>query len=280
MRHTILVALLAVMSVGCAPGEARQAEPQTSSQDIRVMVIGTYHFSNPGLDVNNIEADSVLTDSRQAELAALANSLAEFEPTLVAVERVAPAPYVDPVYLEFDTEDLQTVANERVQIGYRVASLAGLEAVYAIDEQPEGDEPDYFPYGALVQFAEETGKAEALAKVSDMSEVMSEFEEALKSESVSELLLRLNVNNPTDSFYWNVLTLGEGERQPGPELAAYWFLRNAKIFNKLTQVAQPGDRVIIVYGAGHGSWLREMVERTDGYVLEDIEPYLRAAMNP
>lgn len=38
--------------------------------------------------------------------------------------------------------------------------------------------------------------------------------------------------------------------------------------------------MIIVYGAGHGSWLREIVEKTDGYVLEDAGPYLRAAAIP
>lgn len=232
MRSAVLVALLAVGLVGCAEKTTLQAQPQTNSQDIHVMVIAVYHFDNPGRDLNNIEADSVLTDRRQKELAALANSLATFGPTLVAVERIAPPPYIDPVYSEYDPEDLQTVADERVQIGYRVASQAGLERVYAIDEQTEGDEPDYFPYGALLQFAEDTGKTQELEKISDLSETMAEFEEAQKSESVADLLLRLNVNNSADSFYWNVLTLGEGERQPGPELAAYWFMRNAKIFNK------------------------------------------------
>ena len=81
----------------------------------------------------------------------------------------------------------------------------------------------------------------------------------------------------TDDFYWNALTFGDGEDQPGPELAASWFLRNAKIFNKLVQATDPGDRVVVVYGAGHGHWLREMIERTDGFELEPVTPYLEAA---
>jgi hypothetical protein len=39
---------------------------------VEVMVLGTYHFGNPGLDLNNMKADSVLTPARQRELAAVA----------------------------------------------------------------------------------------------------------------------------------------------------------------------------------------------------------------
>ena len=36
---------------------------------IQVMVLGTYHFGNPGLDLHNMKVESVLTPAKQAELA-------------------------------------------------------------------------------------------------------------------------------------------------------------------------------------------------------------------
>ena len=81
---------------------------------------------------------------------------------------------------------------------------------------------------------------------------------------------RIGIGKQADTF-------GKGEEQSGAELASYWFMRNAKIFNKLVQTTKPGDRVIVVYGNGHGPWLRTMIEKTQGYELEPVMPYLQKA---
>ncbi|WP_417621150.1 DUF5694 domain-containing protein [Parasphingorhabdus sp.] len=250
-------------------GEAR--EP------VRVMVLGAYHFANPGADLNNAKADDVLTPKRQEELATLAETLKRFQPTVVAVEARAKPPYADAGFAEFQPEDLTRERNEVVQIGYRVAHAAGIRKVYAIDEQPSEGEPDYFPYGRVQQQAEETGDAERLKIMSDFGPMMARFEEEQNIKSIPELLMFWNGDSLPDEFYWNIITIGEGEKQTGAELAAYWFMRNAKIFNKMVQVTKPGDRVILVYGSGHRAWLREMIEKTSGYELEPVLPYLQQA---
>ncbi|MEM7729386.1 MAG: DUF5694 domain-containing protein [Pseudomonadota bacterium] len=252
-------------------------QPAVSPNDVTVMVLGTYHFANPGQDLNNLDAEDVLTPHRQAELAVLADVLAEFAPTVVAVERTAPPPYTDPVWAEYGPDMLAEQRDERVQIGYRLADRAGIDRVYAVDEQPGDGEPNYFPYDMLEQFADDTGRLADLEALSNWSGFMSSFEARQKTDTISALLAMMNGPEFTDDFYWNVIALGEGERQPGPELAAYWFMRNAKIINKLTQLVRPGDRVVLVYGAGHGHWLREMVERMPGYRLEPVQPYLERA---
>ncbi len=55
------------------------------------------------------------------------------------------------------------------------------------------------------------------------------------------------------------------------------YLRNAKIFAKLMRQAKPGDRIVVVYGAGHNYWLRHFAGATPGYVSVDPMPYLKAA---
>ncbi|MEM1106684.1 MAG: DUF5694 domain-containing protein [Pseudomonadota bacterium] len=275
MRLSVIFLSLGLMGACAAVGE--EEAPAADADSVRIMVIGTYHFGNPGQDLNNIQAASVLSPARQGELAALSETLLSFNPAVVAVERVAEPPYDDPVWPDFDAEMLASAADERVQIGYRLAAAAGIDRVYAIDEQSAGDEPSYFPYDVLSAFAEETGRTGELQSASDWTAYTQAFEAAQDVETVPALLMRTNGPDFTDDFYWNVLTLGEGERQPGAELAAYWFLRNAKIMNKLTQVTEPGDRVVVVYGAGHGHWLRQMIEEMDGYALEPVMPYLERA---
>ena len=79
-----------------------------------------------------------------------------------------------------------------------------------------------------------------------------------------------------DSYY-SLLRLGDGNEQPGADLNAMWYLRNAKIFAKLINVAKPGDRILVVYGAGHGYWLRHFASTTPGYSSVDVRPYLEKA---
>ena len=278
-RRPLLLTALAVCLAGLAGARAQERPDAPSPADeneVTVLVLGTYHFANPGMDLNNVDAVDVLSDRRQAELERLSRALVAFEPTVVAVEDTALPPYEAEGWATFTDDMLATTPNERVQIGFRVARDAAVDRVYAIDEQPGEGEPDYFPFDAVLDFAEAAGRQDELSRVVDMTAAMAAIE-AAQDRSIAEALIVANGDVLGDEMYWEILTYGEGERQPGPELAAYWFLRNAKIFNKLTQVTRPGDRVIVVYGSGHGHWLREMIERTPGYVLEPLTPYLERA---
>ena len=109
-----LLMLAAILCGG--PAMAEQPAP------IDVMVVGTYHMGNPGLDLANVKADDVLKPDRQKELEDLSAALAEFKPTKVMVERQAKTPdLVDSGYGQFTVSDLGSVRNERVQIAYRLA---------------------------------------------------------------------------------------------------------------------------------------------------------------
>ncbi len=69
--------------------------------------------------------------------------------------------------------------------------------------------------------------------------------------------------------------MGERATQPGADLNGGWYLRNAKIFAKLTQVTKPGDKVVVLFGAGHSYWLRHFVQNTPGFSLVEPADLLR-----
>jgi hypothetical protein len=253
-----------------------------TTKPIEVMVLGTYHFGNPGRDINNVKADLVLTPKRQAELARLAKALAAFHPTHVVIEHEVDSPDLSVEdYANFSDAMLAGKADESVQIGYRTARLAGLTTVNGIDEQPKADEPDYFPYENLQQVAAKFGETNMLAKANAPVAAWSKsFEAAQKTKSIAQLLTEMNsprsINGRMDSYY-GVLAVGDRDAQPGADLNAMWYLRNAKIFGKLMQIAKPGDRVLVIYGAGHLFWLRHFASLTPGYRSVDVLPYLAKA---
>ncbi len=253
-----------------------------AEKPVEVMVLGSYHFGNPGMDVNNIQVDSVLTPDKQKQLEAVAKALLTFKPTRVMVERESEAPdFAMDAYTRFTPESLKTAANETDQIGYRVAHLAGLKIVHGIDEQPKDGEPDYFPFTKLQEAAAKFGQTSTVeAANGKITPFLKAFEADQKTQSVAQLLMQMNAASGLQSsmaFYYDVLTVGDKDSQPGADLNAMWYLRNAKIFGKLMQVAKPGDRVLVVYGAGHNYWLRHFAREVPGYVSADPVPYLKKA---
>jgi len=197
-RFLVLSSLCVLAACVSAPeGGSAPTEPQV----VQVMVVGAFHMENPGQDVANADIESMLTEDRQAELAAVAEALAEFRPTAVAVERVTDPPgYIDPGFAAFAPEKLKADADERSQIAYRLAALSGVSRVYGIDEQPSGGEPDYFPFGPLMAQAERTGQADALeGDIASIQEAMAEFSAMQGDKSVGELLITLNAPGPLSS---------------------------------------------------------------------------------
>ncbi|MEM7663661.1 MAG: DUF5694 domain-containing protein [Pseudomonadota bacterium] len=275
--------LLMFLSVGWAIavfGVASAQEGTPPDKPIEVMVLGSYHFAGSKSDIINPEIGSVLTPERQKELQALADALSTFQPNIVVVERETEAPdYEDPIYLDYDKNMLATVANERVQIGYRLAKRAGVSRVLGINERTTEGEPDYFPFGTLVDHAEATEQAAKLEQLIQSAKLNIEEETArLQALTIPEALYEVNtglISSP--EVYYRMMELDTGEVQPAAELQAYWFMRNAKIFSKLVDVTEQGDRVFIVYGAGHKFWLEHLVEQMPGFELVSPEPFLQAA---
>jgi uncharacterized protein DUF5694 len=266
----VLVVVIAMLAAPAARGEG--------PPPIQVMIVGTYHFGNPGHDLHNTNADDVTTPRRQKELAELAALLERFKPTRVAVEAsVDAADLQDAAYHAFTPADLGKKRNETVQIGYRIAHDAGLAEVYGIDESTDGI--DYFPYPKVVDYAKQHGGEPRLAALNaKIEKSIREFSASQTKRSIAQLLAQKNdpaqIRAEHDEFYYALLALGDARAQPGAELNAAWYQRNAKIFAKLTQIARPGDRVIVVFGAGHLFWLRHFVEHTPGFVLVEPNRYL------
>ncbi len=272
MRWLAAVAAIAGASGALAQGPA----------PIEVMVVGTYHMDNPGRDLANLKADDVLKPERQKELEALSAALADFRPTRIVVERIAKTPeLLDHRYAEFTSADLSKNRDERHQIAYRLADRLRHKQVYAIDEDAGPGEPDYFPFDKVMAWANANGAEGRLnASLDQVKAEVARTSDLQTNGSVSDVLLALNRPERIEldqGWYYGMLSYGDTESQPGADLNAMWYLRNAKIFGKLMTVVKPGDRVLIVYGSGHNYWLRHFARTTPGFRNVDPTPFLARA---
>src|SRR5688572_26111220 len=132
VRRVSLALGVAVVASSAADGQFSVLGGPTSGA--QVLVIGTYHMSNPGLDPINIRADDVLMPKRQREIEELAARVARFRPTKVAIElpwgRDSTA---NAFYLRYVARSHTPDRTEMQQLGFRIAKAAGLPRVYGVD---------------------------------------------------------------------------------------------------------------------------------------------------
>lgn len=280
--------LLAALAVLCLPQTAwaQTPAPAPAPAPVQVMVVGSFHMNNPGRDMHNMQIDPVTTPQKQAELAAVAEALAAFRPTAVAIERVAPdqTTMLDANWPAFRPEQLLTNADERVQIGYRLAARAGIDRVYGIDEKDREGQPTYFPMGPVMAWVQANGRMPEFQAVSaTIQSSITELEVRQRERTIGQLLAEINApDHPMvgpagqEAIYYAMIGFGSGDNQAGAELNARWYARNAQIFARLVQVARPGDRIVVVYGSGHAYWLRHFVETTPGFELVEPTAWLSA----
>ena len=248
--------------------------PALCAAQVQVMVLGSYHFGNPGLDLHNAKIDDVLAPHRQRELAAVATALARYAPTLIAVEAQADKQPGRALarYAAYKSGQAAPTRNEIDQIGFRLARELQLTQVVGIDA------PGDFPFEAVQNFANKAGRGEEFQRGVDALGAQSKaFEAEAKTASIGAMLRRLNqpaAIRADHGWYMQVLSYGAGSEQPGAELLGRWMMRNAAICARLVQVARPGDRVLVLYGAGHSHLLRQCVQDMPGWQLIEAVPYL------
>jgi hypothetical protein len=84
----------------------------------------------------------------------------------------------------------------------------------------------------------------------------------LGSHTILETLAYMNADSTTArsvASYYEYVPLGEPWEYAGPDLVADWFRRNVRIYRNILALAESSDdRILVIYGAGHLGWLRQM----------------------
>jgi hypothetical protein len=270
-------AILCALALALVPAAATAAEPPkivAEGAPIDVIVLGTFHFDNPGLDLANTKVDDVLAPKRQAEIGKILSGLERFKPTKVAVEsqRRQPGTSFNERYPIYRTGKMEPSRNEIVQIGFALAARMNHPNVYAVDV--DGD----FPFEAVMAYAERTGRAQKLGgQLAAIQKWAADFGKELATKTLSQAL-RIH-NDPRfvaegNAFYLEMLRYGALDDQPGAKLVSSWYERNIKTCARIVQIAEPGDRIVVLYGSGHSHLLRHCLGGVPGWRIVEANDFL------
>jgi Family of unknown function (DUF5694) len=257
-------------AIGAIPG--REARPQNPPRPIEIVIVGTYHFANPGRDVVNPRVSDVLLPRKQAEIAEVVEALARFRPTKIAVEAPSEAAArLDSLYQAYRQGSHPLDRNEVEQLGFRLAARLDHERVFALDHA--GD----FPLQPVLDFARSHDPGTLRRIQGVFARIGVELDSLQQHASVREIL---RFENDPERIAWghglylDLARIGGTDSLVGADLLAAWYERNVRIFVNLLRIAQSGDRILVLFGAGHLGILHQLVRSAPGFRLIDARMHL------
>ncbi len=237
------------------------------------MILGVFHFHNPNADYAKFAGIDVLTAERQREIQKATEQLEGFGPTKIAVERpVAEAESLNADYQRYREGAFPLTRNEVHQLGFRLANRLGHEAVYPVDFR-KGMRMD-----SLMAYARAHEPEMASGFDRYIGEIVALFDRMQREETIGENLIFMNEPANvirTHEPYAVQAAVGAGDGYIGARVVADWYERNLHIFANLVRIAEPGDRILFIVGAGHTPILRHLVETHPSMTLVEAVDYLR-----
>jgi hypothetical protein len=251
---------------------ATHAQSLPEPERPQVMILGTFHFANPGRDIVKFEVADVLSPFKQAEILGVVEALARFRPTKIAIEHLpSAASQVDSLYDAYRAGHHVLTRSESEQLGFRLAERFEHPRLYSINHFADS------PFGAMMAYAEEHDPAFLTWAEEEMTRAAEESNRRQREHTIGEILRMSNdpENLAADhGVYMRFARVGAGDTFVGADVAAKWYERNIKIFANLQRIAEPNDRILVIYGSGHAPILRELVTYDRDMDLVDPLEYL------
>jgi hypothetical protein len=243
--------------------------PATAQESqTKVLLLGCFHFDNPGLDVAKFENANILSEKRQQEVLNVVEKLRLFKPDKIFVEvPVELQAKLDSNLTKYKNGQFTLKATETQQLGYRLARELNLPTLYAIDNNDT-----QFPFDSLIKSATGAKQFELLNFIKrTIDSVQAAFNNSLKDHTVRELLLDQNtdaVNRLQAAFYFDLLVGGKEGDHIGSYLTSQWWKRNMIIYeNILKRLDGKEKKVLVIFGSGHTSLLKEMMKYNKNFEL-------------
>jgi Family of unknown function (DUF5694) len=240
-----------------------------------VLLIGTFHFNNPGMDVAKTKSFDIMSEKSQKELNTLSDKIKNYGPSKIFVEWphneqstldslydfYVKDQYLDYVAKKYPSRKFYT-QNEIIQLAFRTAKKAGHKKVYGIDYQDAGD----FPYDSLMKVAE---LAQQKALIKEINEVTEHFVKNKNKEfeklSLTQILINANKISERRSDIGGYITqfnrAGGLDNFVGAYLNSEWYKRNLYMYALMQKYIEEKDtKVMVLLGSSHIAMFKEFIE--------------------
>lgn len=282
MKNSKYVFLLFFVILSCDQEQQKtQAKITETSMGKEILLVGTFHYNNPGADLAKTKSFDILSEESQLELEEVSTNIKNYNPTKVFVEW----PYNEQKELDslyqlysqgqyFQNDSLSDfyLKNEIFQLAFRVAKENNLKTLYGIDYSTS------FPFEDVMNDIEKSNQSELKGKIENgISTFTTEFDNKIQSGiSLTELTYYLNTSEFRDfhnNFHNNLMLLAGGPDDfSGPLLTSEWFKRNLYMWSLIQKnVDESDDRVLVLVGAGHAAMFELFIGENPNWKIKELK---------
>lgn len=251
----------------------------------KAMVLGVFHFHNPGLDSYKEKfAFDILEKKRQEELNILLDKIAKYRPTKILLEwpRIQMDSIANNRYHNYlkGSFKIDNKRNEIYQIGFKLAKKLGHQRIYCSDASANwfGAELDWDNYDGDAYL-----KAKGQYEKSKRYDYDSFYELNDSLKSVQTLTEHLAIDNKLENrlkdhqaYLTEVVLEGAGDTYIGADGVARWYRRNLRIFANAYDFTNfdKEERLLLIYGSGHVWQLRQLFTDSPDFEYFELNEYL------
>ncbi|MBH8568495.1 hypothetical protein KB206_06360 [Microvirga sp. STS02] len=281
MKHTFFFLFACLIAANCGA--------QTRPSDI--LLLGTFHFHNPGADVAKTKTFDVMAPKAQAELETITQKISAFHPDKIFVEwpwdEQLELDKLYNAYLGSQFEQFVNTTypakrqnfflkNEIVQLAFRAGKKAHLTRIYALDYTKTS-----FPFDSVLK-AMQAAKQVALLQKSQDAIKHYETSQNQKLETYTLTQLLLDANSPGEltlnkGLYLDILNrAGTTDNFAGAFLVSEWYRRNLYMYSLVQKTMTPQDgKALVLVGSGHAAMMREFIASDQQFRLKELKDVLK-----
>jgi len=256
-----------------------------------LLLIGTFHFNNPGADAVKFKTMDVLTAPIQKQLELMTDKIAAYSPSKIYVEwdyrkqagldslyqlylSGTYSAYVESKYKNTSSYGFYT-QNEIIQLAFRAGKKAGLKKIYAIDY--ELDLPADTVFGAITA----AGQNELMAHIETaMKEIGSSYDRKMQRMTLTEMMIDMNTledRRRNVGFYIQLFNrAGKENNFSGALCVSEWYRRNLYMYSLIQKKTEASDRkVMVLLGAGHTAMMQTFIEAENEFKITELKDVLK-----
>lgn len=265
-KITLLLVLIVALNAGSAQSKKKQ-----------ILLLGTFHFENPGLDIAKTNTFNVMTSKSQKELENITDKIKQFGPDKIFVEwNYQKQSKLDKFYSKNTDSLFRNDADEIVQVALRSAKKLGHKKLYAIDYNNTD-----FPYDSLVKGMTAANQFDLIKRNEEtMKYYETDQNKKIAKYSLTQLLLDINTHKSNEeNVGWYLETAIKGgkiDNFVGAYLVSEWYRRNLYMYALIQKLTESkDDKIMVLLGAGHTAMIREFVEHNPEYEIVELATVLK-----
>jgi hypothetical protein len=264
------------LSATLLPAQKKLPDPASffPAQKTKVLLVGSFHFDYPGLDAHVTAQEDrvdVLSPSRQKEMQQLVAYIQRFKPTKVALE-ATPEWRATAKLRDYKAGKLTLGRDERHQIGLKLAAEGNLDTIYSVDARNLAQDLEVRDPKLVDSLFQDYDFESSDTMVACSKRWFTVEDSMMKKVRLLDYFKHIN-SVQSHRYDYGTYLIGDfrlGAHRGADVLSIWWYNRNLRIFRKIQDFAEPGDRIVVLIGNGHAAVLRQFFECSPEFELVEF----------